>query len=85
LKPATKSLHDVGILESFGRVLTATPSLSPWCGYWRLVSHVYLIRKFGKQLQKRQLEIPEYAASFVNYKALKKVRALYSMGAAFLR
>lgn len=30
-------------------------------------------RKFGKQIQKRQLEIPEYAASFVNYKALKKV------------
>lgn len=31
-------------------------------------------RKFGKQIQKRQLEIPEYAASFVDYKALKKVR-----------
>jgi hypothetical protein len=30
-------------------------------------------RKFGKQIQKRQLEVPEYAASFVNYKALKKV------------
>jgi hypothetical protein len=30
--------------------------------------------KFGKQIQKRQLEVPEYAASFVNYKALKKVR-----------
>jgi CDK inhibitor PHO81 len=30
-------------------------------------------RKFGKQIQKRQLEIPEYAASFVDYKALKKV------------
>jgi SPX domain protein involved in polyphosphate accumulation len=29
--------------------------------------------KFGKQIQKRQLEVPEYAASFVNYKALKKV------------
>ncbi|KAA6407803.1 MAG: ankyrin repeat nuc-2 [Lasallia pustulata] len=29
--------------------------------------------KFGKQLQKRQLDIPEYAASFVNYKALKKL------------
>lgn len=29
-------------------------------------------RKFGKQIQKRQLEVPEYAASFVNYKALKK-------------
>jgi len=30
-------------------------------------------RKFGKHLQKRQLDIPEYAASFINYKALKKV------------
>ncbi|KAF2672801.1 ankyrin repeat protein nuc-2 [Microthyrium microscopicum] len=28
---------------------------------------------FGKQIQKRQLEIPEYAASFVDYKALKKL------------
>ena len=32
-------------------------------------------RKFGKSIQKKQLEIPEYAASFVNYKALKKVRS----------
>lgn len=32
------------------------------------------LRKFGKQIQRRQLEVPEYAASFVNYKALKKVR-----------
>jgi len=30
-------------------------------------------RKFGKHIQKRQLDIPEYAASFVDYKALKKV------------
>ncbi|KAH9881346.1 hypothetical protein IAQ61_000070 [Plenodomus lingam] len=30
-------------------------------------------RKFGKHIQKRQLEIPEYAASFVDYKALKKL------------
>ncbi|PYH97759.1 hypothetical protein BO71DRAFT_282073, partial [Aspergillus ellipticus CBS 707.79] len=29
--------------------------------------------KFGKQIQRRQLDIPEYAASFVNYKALKKL------------
>ncbi|MCJ1461703.1 phosphate system positive regulatory protein pho81 [Pseudocyphellaria aurata] len=29
--------------------------------------------KFGKHLQKRQLDIPEYATSFVNYKALKKL------------
>jgi CDK inhibitor PHO81 len=33
-------------------------------------------RKFGKHIQKRQLEIPEYAASFVDYKALKKVHFL---------
>ncbi|KAJ4306875.1 phosphate system positive regulatory protein pho81 [Collariella sp. IMI 366227] len=32
-----------------------------------------LTSKFGKQIQKRQLEVPEYAASFVNYKALKKL------------
>ena len=38
-------------------------------------------RKFGKHIQKRQLEIPEYAASFVDYKALKKVVALSSAGA----
>ncbi|KAF1811111.1 ankyrin repeat protein nuc-2 [Eremomyces bilateralis CBS 781.70] len=30
-------------------------------------------RKFGKQIQRRQLDIPEYAASFVDYKALKKL------------
>ena len=30
-------------------------------------------RKFGKQIQKQQLDLPEYAASFLNYKALKKV------------
>lgn len=30
-------------------------------------------RKFGKQIQRRQLDLPEYAAVFVNYKALKKV------------
>lgn len=35
-------------------------------------------RKFGKQIQKRQLEVPEYAASFVNYKALKKLIKLLS-------
>ncbi|KAK5001328.1 anaphase-promoting complex subunit Apc3, partial [Elasticomyces elasticus] len=29
--------------------------------------------KFGKTIQKRQLDIPEYAASFVDYKALKKL------------
>ncbi|CEO61165.1 Putative Ankyrin repeat protein nuc-2 [Penicillium brasilianum] len=29
--------------------------------------------KFGKQIQRRQLDLPEYAASFVNYKGLKKL------------
>ncbi|RDA93784.1 hypothetical protein CP533_0230, partial [Ophiocordyceps camponoti-saundersi (nom. inval.)] len=29
--------------------------------------------KFGKHIQKRQLEIPEYCTSFVNYKGLKKL------------
>ena len=39
-----------------------------------MLSSIPLInRVFGKQIQKRQLEVPEYAASFVNYKALKKV------------
>lgn len=38
-----------------------------------MLTHGSLSRKFGKQIQKRQLEVPEYAASFVNYKALKKV------------
>ncbi|KOS22435.1 Ankyrin repeat protein nuc-2 [Escovopsis weberi] len=36
-------------------------------------THIPPRRKFGKQIQKRQLEVPEYAASFVNYKALKKL------------
>jgi CDK inhibitor PHO81 len=30
-------------------------------------------RKFGKQIQRHQLDLPEYATSFLNYKALKKV------------
>jgi CDK inhibitor PHO81 len=29
--------------------------------------------KFGKQLQRQQLDLPEYASSFLNYKALKKL------------
>lgn len=29
--------------------------------------------KFGKYLAKRQLDLPEYANYFINYKALKKV------------
>ena len=36
-------------------------------------AHTEPDRKFGKLIQKRQLDIPEYAASFVNYKSLKKV------------
>ena len=36
-----------------------------------------ICRKFGKQIQRRQLDLPEYAASFVNYKALKKVCLLH--------
>jgi hypothetical protein len=31
-------------------------------------------RKFGKQIQRQQLDLPEYATSFLNYKALKKVQ-----------
>jgi hypothetical protein len=42
-------------------------------------------RKFGKHIQKRQLEIPEYAASFVDYKALKKVNPLPPPSSASLR
>ncbi|KAL5345882.1 phosphate system positive regulatory protein pho81 [Pseudogymnoascus australis] len=38
-----------------------------------LLTRAPVPRKFGKQIQKRQLEVPEYAASFVNYKALKKL------------
>ncbi|OQE21181.1 hypothetical protein PENSTE_c012G06826 [Penicillium steckii] len=33
----------------------------------------FVLQKFGKQIQRRQLDLPEYAASFVNYKALKKL------------
>lgn len=44
-----------------------------------LTIHFLLSRKFGKQIQKRQLEVPEYAASFVNYKALKKVGAPWTV------
>lgn len=29
--------------------------------------------KFGKQIQRQQLDLPEYAASFINYKSLKKL------------
>lgn len=44
-----------------------------------ITTKLSLHRKFGKQIQKRQLEVPEYAASFVNYKALKKVRLNYCL------
>lgn len=30
--------------------------------------------KFGKYLAKRQLDLPEYAQYFIDYKGLKKVR-----------
>lgn len=33
-------------------------------------------RKFGKQIQRQQLDLPEYATSFLNYKALKKVLSI---------
>ena len=29
--------------------------------------------KFGKQIQRHQLDLPEYASSFLNYKALKRL------------
>lgn len=32
--------------------------------------------KYGKYLAKRQLDLPEYANYFMNYKALKKVYIL---------
>jgi len=40
--------------------------------YW-ICCLTYYCRKFGKHIQKKQLDIPEYASSFVDYKALKKV------------
>jgi len=40
-------------------------------------------RKFGKTIAKRQLDVPDYAASFVNYKGLKKlIKSLGTNGAA---
>ncbi|KAI5302357.1 Hsp70 protein that interacts with Zuo1p, partial [Ascosphaera pollenicola] len=39
----------------------------------------WIIRKFGKQIQRRQLDLPEYSASFTNYKALKKSVAVNSL------
>lgn len=36
-----------------------------------------IARKFGKQIQRRQLDLPEYSASFTNYKALKKVPSCF--------
>ncbi|KAL9082747.1 MAG: hypothetical protein Q9159_006207 [Coniocarpon cinnabarinum] len=52
-----------------------------WSGVWEYVTlkfcPLFLTladrRKFGKHIQKKQLEIPEYAAHFVDYKALKKL------------
>jgi hypothetical protein len=45
-----------------------------WLFLISLMSDSDQIRKFGKQIQRHQLDLPEYAASFLNYKALKKVR-----------
>ena len=42
--------------------------------------HADVGRKFGKQIQRQQLDLPEYAASFLNYKALKKVLPLSWLG-----
>ncbi|POS87929.1 hypothetical protein EPUL_000192, partial [Erysiphe pulchra] len=42
-------------------------------------------RKFGKQIQKLQLELPDYSASFVNYKALKKERELEKVNALYIQ
>lgn len=42
-------------------------------GTYAFMILTYAYRKFGKQIQRRQLDLPEYAASFVNYKSLKKV------------
>jgi hypothetical protein len=53
--------------------MTVEDENAPALGSSPPADHESLFRKFGKQIQKRQLEVPEYAASFVNYKALKKV------------
>lgn len=44
------------------------------------LTHLPKLRKFGKNLARRQLDFPDYAPSFVNYKALKKVCALRERG-----
>ena len=51
----------------------AAPLHFPLIERTNIASNELTCRKFGKHLQKRQLDIPEYATSFVNYKALKKV------------
>lgn len=47
--------------------------LHPLSLFFPLTLTLGFYRKFGKQIQRRQLDLPEYAASFLNYKALKKV------------
>ncbi|KAF3799414.1 Ankyrin repeat protein nuc-2 [Colletotrichum gloeosporioides] len=84
------------LAELFSVILhtSACRLLPPACKYWsdsisllfkRIPSPLDAVisrTKFGKQIQKRQLEVPEYAASFVNYKALKKA-ALQANKATF--
>lgn len=61
----------VRVLDGCGQLLNG---LISWCLVQECPSDLVAInRKFGKQIQRRQLDLPEYAASFVNYKALKKV------------
>ncbi|KAJ5683212.1 hypothetical protein N7462_006377 [Penicillium macrosclerotiorum] len=64
----------------FGILVSPTPPPLPSLSFssFSLVQHLNCFRsaipsKFGKQIQRRQLDLPEYAASFVNYKALKKL------------
>lgn len=58
-------------------VLKRTASSTSLTGKDDTTDSARFCRKFGKHIQKRQLEIPEYAASFVDYKALKKVCILH--------
>jgi hypothetical protein len=59
-------------------VCPAAPAIA-WFITRAATDMLWLDRKFGKQIQRRQLDLPEYAASFVNYKALKKVGLTYRL------
>lgn len=61
--------------------------LHPLSLFFPLTLKLGFCRKFGKQIQRRQLDLPEYAASFLNYKALKKVgfRMVPSVQSSFPR